>query len=694
MELLDRYIDEGKRLFDAGNYTGALEKFTEAQSIDPWNEEISRLIESSLSRIKEIDDLLYEGFHRLEESKPDKAYEIFMSVREKIGEKEENTLSLVEEGLREVEEQKRERYRKRIESSGEEYLDPGRLDRIALQEERIKKQEFERKIDAMRERGRVLFDEEKYNESKAEWQRVVGMIPGDREASGYISRIEEELERRRKFLELAEGTFQRAFRLFSDGEYEESKRQFESVVAMNFRVEDAAAYIERIEDLLLERKRREEELERRITDLRKTALKLFDQGDYERSRSEWERLLEIVPRDEEAFLYISKIDFKIREKQRLLSLADGYFQSGVRLYKEESFREAIDQFENAIAMDYRKDEARRYIAEIENVVSELEKEEQRKRTEQVALLLREGIKYYNLNDFKRSLSVLNEGLKLDPENSQIKEYIMRDIIALKRQEETVVRETSPFYKLVENLNRLGTQSYGSGKYADSVKYFEQILLIFPFNERARLNLTRALSRTDPSLVKDILGSMLAEARSLVERGSEREASVKLKLILEVDPGFEEAREELSRLEKAQEETRKVVTQQERDRARELYMYGLGLYRSEKLDEAVKIWRQTVDLDPEFVEARVFLARAETQLRNLEKVELKEEEASKKYGDDLRIKIKRHYLDGIHLFMEGLYAEAITEWEEVLKVDPQHESAKLNIERARQRLGFEAGRENI
>jgi cytochrome c-type biogenesis protein CcmH/NrfG len=33
----------------------------------------------------------------------------------------------------------------------------------------------------------------------------------------------------------------------------------------------------------------------------------------------------------------------------------------------------------------------------------------------------------------------------------------------------------------------------------------------------------------------------------------------------------------------------------------------------------------------------------------------------------------------------LYAEAISEWEEVLRLNPVHETAKINIERARQRL---------
>ena len=161
-----------------------------------------------------------------------------------------------------------------------------------------------------------------------------------------------------------------------------------------------------------------------------------------------------------------------------------------------------------------------------------------------------------------------------------------------------------------------------------------------------------------------------------------------KLILDVDPEFSKARASLEKLEREQQPEKRVVTEAEREKARELYMYGIGLYRSENLQEAVKVWKDAVELDPDFVDARVYLARAETQLRNLEKYESEEYEEASGYDDELRIKIKKHYIDGINLFMSGLYREAITEWEELLEIDPQNESARLNIQRAKQRLEME------
>jgi len=85
---------------------------------------------------------------------------------------------------------------------------------------------------------------------------------------------------------------------------------------------------------------------------------------------------------------------------------------------------------------------------------------------------------------------------------------------------------------------------------------------------------------------------------------------------------------------------------------------------------------------------VFLSRAETKLRNLERFSTATAATSEKMDDELRIKIKKHYLDGINYYMNGLYEEAISEWEEILKIDPEYENVKINIQRAKKRLGYD------
>jgi tetratricopeptide (TPR) repeat protein len=441
-------------------------------------------------------------------------------------------------------------------------------------------------------------------------------------------------------------------------------------------------------ELAMER-RLEAELGARLRSLREEGRKLFAEDKLKPSKSVWEEVIELKPGDEEAGLFLSKINFKLQEQEKLLEMARGYFENGQRLFGEKRYEDAIDQFENSIAMNYQVKRSRKYIDDCREAIGRQEEQARERNAELVARYLREGIKFYNLNRYRDSLAQLNRGLELDPQNTQIKEYILRDIIALKREEEKTVLPTSPFYKLVENLKLLGAQSYEEGDYQASIKYYEEILLIFPFNEEARVALTRALSKTDPALAEEILNGMYRDARQLVQRGKKREAVAKLKLIQEVNPKYRDTASLIRQLEEErtvqEREEKKVVTEKDRRQAERLHRKGLDLYRSERLEEAIETWRQALELNPEYVDARVDLSRAESKLRNLQRAAAGGRTQEDAAQDELTIRIKKHYLEGVTLYMNGLYAEAISEWEEVLRLNPVHETAKINIERARQRL---------
>jgi len=579
-----QYIEQGKVLFNKKDYYGAVELWTEVLRVDPWNEEVKKLIAEALARIDELTEKLSEGFEALDKGNVDEAFNTFLYVKENSTPTSGDLYMPLANGFNTIERLKnKERYRQIVE------------------------------------RGDELFKEGKYDDALYLYFFARKFDPG--------------------------------------GE-------------------------------LIQTRLSEVETLKRIYELKEEAIRLFEMGEYEASKARWNEILEINPYDGDAPIYLSKIEFKLRESERLLALAKSYFENGVVLYNRKQFEEAIDQFENAIAMNYRVEESKKYIETIRAEIARIQRLERENLTEQVAYFLREGIKYYNLYQYKKSLAALNEGLKLDPENTQIQEYILRVTIALKREEEKYVPEGSPFYKLIEDLKRLGRESYAREDYGESVKYWEEILLIFPFNENARLNLTKALSRTDPAMARDILNNMLNEAKDLIERDKKREASVKLNLILEVDSGYHDARSLLKKLESERTEEKKIVTEEDRRRSQDLYTEGVELYKNEKLKEAVMVWTKAVELDPDFVDARVFLSRAETKLRNLERFSTATAATSEKMDDELRIKIKKHYLDGINYYMNGLYKEAISEWEEILKIDPEYENVKINIQRAKKRLGYD------
>ncbi|MGQ9615414.1 MAG: hypothetical protein ACUVWJ_03325 [Spirochaetota bacterium] len=425
-------------------------------------------------------------------------------------------------------------------------------------------------------------------------------------------------------------------------------------------------------------------MKKRVEPLRSEGTLHFEMGEFQESRRKWNALLKIIPDDEEALLYLSKISYKEREGEKLLILARGYFDQGLSLYNQGLYSEAIDQFENAIAMNYHVEKTRHYIETARKSMRLIEDDVQKQAVELVANHLRDGIKYYNLNRYRESLKALGEGLKIDPENTQIKEYILRSSIALKREEERDVVPASPFYRLICNLLRLGHGAFDKGRFYDSIRYFEEILLIFPKHEKSRVGLTKALTKTDPSLADEILGGMYSDAVKLLSVGRNAEALAKLRMIVEVRPDFRDTTRIIKRLEKTSNSSERRIREDDKRKARQYYELALDHYRKEKLMETIRMASFVAELDPEFVEARLLLSRTETRVRNLEKAASGDDRRGRGY-DELSIKVKKHYLDGVQYFINGLYREAITEWKKVLELDPSNDNAISNIERALRRL---------
>ena len=586
---LEQYIEEGKALYEKGNYQGALEKWTEALKIDPWNSEVKNLIDDVLKKISNFSDELNRGFNYLDNNELDKAKKIFDKLSKEINPEDKKNYELLVKG-------------------------------ITLLKEAEKKKEFENLL---------------------------------KKGDSYLNKKE---------IDLAEETFNEAQKLFPTDER-------------------LAKRFQKIEKIKEEIKKEE-----RIAQLKSRARELFEQNKFQESKARWEEVLSLKPGDEEAMLYISKINFKEKEKERILALGKSYFDTGVNLYKQGRYNEAMDQFENSIAVGYQIEASQKYIDSIKEKLFEIEKKKNEDRVEKIAKYLKEGIKLYNLNKFREALKVLNDGLKLDPDNTQVKEYIVIVSIALKRQEEKRVPMTSPFYPLVENLKRLAKNAYEKGNYTDAIKYYEEILLIFPFNEYAKLNLTKVLKKTDPELASDILSNMIKEAEDLLCKGKKRESLEKLKTVLDVDPNNKKAGLLYRKLKSEMEASKKIVTRDMINRAKQLYNQGVEFYKKEDLKDAISKWKEAISIYPDFVEARISLAKAETKLRNLKLIEAGKGQAE---SESISIAIKRHYIDGLNYYMSGLYKEAISEWKELLKLNPEDESFKKriyqNIKRAEQRL---------
>src|SRR5581483_983316 len=117
------------------------------------------------------------------------------------------------------------------------------------------------------------------------------------------------------------------------------------------------------------------------------------------------------------------------------------------------------------------------------------------------------------------------------------------------------------------------------------------------------------------------------------------------------------------IEKAKEKKsaseRRLKLQSELD---PLLISGQQAYRAGRLVDAVKKWRQVLEIDPENPSALEVLERTK----------------------DERLELSRKlYQDGVNQYILRKYRDAITSWNQVLVLDPGHPTVQRDIQRARQ-----------
>ncbi|KAA3615016.1 MAG: tetratricopeptide repeat protein [Calditrichaeota bacterium] len=101
--------------------------------------------------------------------------------------------------------------------------------------------------------------------------------------------------------------------------------------------------------------------------------------------------------------------------------------------------------------------------------------------------LQQGLLLYEVGNYNEALQVLEEALKLDPENNLVKQYYERSRLETVSSEEEMDPESQKKYLL-------GVNTFLSGKYAEAIKIWEEILKDHPYNKRVLESIKNARDR--------------------------------------------------------------------------------------------------------------------------------------------------------------------------------------------------------
>ncbi len=261
-------------------------------------------------------------------------------------------------------------------------------------------------------------------------------------------------------------------------------------------------------------------------------------------------------------------------------------------------------------------------------------------------------------NYEEALRYLDIAAVWNPDDPQIQ--------ALASQYEERARETAAKLRLEK-----GVKLYKQGKLLDALVEFDKALALGGgeaakrWFDKAFGELLKAQPQRNPQVAE-----LVQEATAAFAKEDFPKAESLLTKALSLAPGDPELAKLLQ-----------LVISKKAQRVAELVEKAQKALAKGRVSKAKVLARRALRLDPENKRAKAILSQAKSRAVAVAK---KREEKTKPLVDQK--KVQELYLLGIQAYVNQDYESAIYYWEQVLKLDPNHEKARKNLQRAKKKLG--------
>lgn len=307
-----------------------------------------------------------------------------------------------------------------------------------------------------------------------------------------------------------------------------------------------------------------------------------------------------------------------------------------------------------------------------------------------APLIEEAASHEEKEELKEAVKAYAEALIYDPENSEALNGKARAVASLDakvRRLVAVAREVvkngdyfqageqlktaqklkpddpavvTELYNVNEGLKKSIAQklktadkALKSERYAEALSIYSEVAAVDEKNAEA----LKGIDASKASMAEDVSRKM-GEADDAYRDNRFMEAVNIYNEVLSIDKGNKNAK-------KMRDEAR----QRHDEEVASLLKKGEAAYNKGDGEEASAFFKKALSLDPGNAKAKRFLAMAERPRPR--KADSKE--------------IEKIYWQGVALYNDGKYLDAIKLWEKVLESDPRHEKAASNIEKTKRKL---------
>ena len=309
--------------------------------------------------------------------------------------------------------------------------------------------------------------------------------------------------------------FEQGKKYFYNGQILKAHREFKNILLVSPGHKGARDFMSRIEVSV-----EEVEVAKDIANFFSLGEKYYKKGDLISARAMFEDIIALNTDHQGAKDYINRIE------QRFGEVVNSIFARGVSYYEQANYSNALEEMKKVLSLNPEHQEAKEYITLIENKQRELEKikfalkkkQEEERKNRKISAYLKKGLTYYQRKQWTKAIKSFNEALVLAPDHKAALEHTVicyyeqglilhgqdkllealhtfNNVLRLnpehEQAQEEILRINEECREKAEEYNRKGLVEYTKGNLKEAIEAWENALLFHPDLETAQKNLERA-----------------------------------------------------------------------------------------------------------------------------------------------------------------------------------------------------------
>jgi tetratricopeptide (TPR) repeat protein len=346
-----------------------------------------------------------------------------------------------------------------------------------------------------------------------------------------------------------------------------------------------------------------------------------------------------------------------QEKEKLIAdefskrarvTAESFHNSALSYYSAGQLNEAIQAWDMALVWDPTYVEAQTMLQKA--------REEQKKLA--VTAHLDAGNKYMDAGNFVDALAEFNTVLDLDPENSLAKRMFETASSFIGKLELEKGRKGSFSANEVATHYNKAASLYAQKRYSQAIAEWQKVVALDPGHKDALNYIGKARKKMEQET-----DDLLKSGSDLMAQKRWEAAYKDIHAVLVMNPTDATAIQKEAELKSGLKEASRGHLQA-----------GIGLINEGKFAQAEGELRMALNLDPDNASAKTYLNKIKSSKKPVDREEVA----------DL-------YLKGIGAYTRDDLETAVFYWRKVLELDPGHENARKNLQRAEAKLSHLNGK---